>query len=656
MSKNRLLSFFLSLIMLINLIPSSTIIAYATDEASFPMQLATGNDGDSVLANYDQANKLITISGTGTITEANWIKLAHTIEGGTTSYTNNYGWKIPEDINMVFETDSTIQLSESGFKNKIYGWFQDFKGTIEFNNSLDTSNLTDMSYMFQNASKFDADISNWDTTTVTNMRNMFRGASEFNANISGWKTGNVTDMSLMFYGASSFNPTSLNWDVTNVKNMRNMFRDASLFSANLSKWNTTNVTTMSQMFRGASKFNSNLSNWDTGSVKDMSYMFCDASNFNADLSNWNTASVTYMQSMFYGASSFNPTSLNWDVSKVKNMSQMFRGASLFNANLSNWNTGSVQNMSYMFCDASNFNANLSNWNTANVKTMQSMFYGASSFNPPSLNWDVSKVKNMRNMFRDASLFSADLSNWNTANVTSMQSMFYGANSIENINLSNRNTTNLAKANNLLTGTNPNRIIFDKLQTFFWQSPNSYRIIKDQEAPSFITANKTVTFEAGHKYQLQKVDFPMELATGKEINGSLDSVLANYDKNSKLITISGNGTILKDKWIKLARKIEGGTTSYTKKHDSIENIEKEYGWHINNDIDMVFVAGSNIKLEIEAFNSPERHGYGWFQDFKGSIKFNHTLDTSDMKYMSFMFCVLKTLMMILVIGILLMLYS
>ena len=60
-------------------------------------------------------------------------------------------------------------------------------------NDIDTSKITDMSYMFRE-SYFNGDISKWDVSNVENMHSMFF-KSDFNGDISQWDVSNVKDMS-----------------------------------------------------------------------------------------------------------------------------------------------------------------------------------------------------------------------------------------------------------------------------------------------------------------------------------------------------------------------------------------------------------------------------------------------------------------------------
>ena len=93
--------------------------------------------------------------------------------------------------------------------------------------------------------------------------------------LGNWDTSNVTDMSYMFAGARELQTVGNldNWDTSNVIDMSDMFNSVQLHSiGNLSKWNTSKVTNMSNMFAGAVNLQAvgDLSNWDTSKVTDMS--------------------------------------------------------------------------------------------------------------------------------------------------------------------------------------------------------------------------------------------------------------------------------------------------------------------------------------------------------------------------------------------------
>lgn len=94
-------------------------------------------------------------------------------------------------------------------------------------------------YKIFNIEKWNGDISKWDTSNVKDMSFMFQN-SFFNGNISKWNTSNVLLMACMFKG-SKFNKSILNWKVSKVRNMCCMFSD-SIFNKNISNWQISNNT------------------------------------------------------------------------------------------------------------------------------------------------------------------------------------------------------------------------------------------------------------------------------------------------------------------------------------------------------------------------------------------------------------------------------
>ena len=288
------------------------------------------------------------------------------------------------------------------------------------------STVTNMNYMFANATVFNHPIGSWNTSAVTTMSGMFRNAQAFNQPIDSWDTSKVTYMDSMFLDAIAFNQSLNNWNTSAVTTMSGMFQTAIAFNQSLNKWDTSKVTQMEYMFFNASTFNGEINSWNTFAVTIMYNMFMGASTFNQPLNNWNTSNVTTMASMFENASAFNQPLNNWNTSKVTTMSYMFNGASAFNQSINNWNTSVVDNMSYMFQNASAFNQPLDNWNTSNVINMAAMFKNAPAFNQPLNNWNTSKVTSMAAMFQNASAFNQSINNWNTSKVTEMYSMFQNA--------------------------------------------------------------------------------------------------------------------------------------------------------------------------------------------------------------------------------------
>ena len=182
------------------------------------------------------------------------------------------------------------------------------------------------------------------TTLVTNMTgdsntysNFFNDES-FNSNIGFWDTSNVTDMSIMFYEATAFNQDIGSWDTSSVTTMNSIFENATAFNQDIGNWDTSSVTDMVGMFYEASSFNQDIGNWNTSSVTDMVGMFYEASSFNQDIGSWDTSKVTGMERMFWAADAFNQDLSGWCVTNISSEPAGFATSSLTNFKKPVWGT------------------------------------------------------------------------------------------------------------------------------------------------------------------------------------------------------------------------------------------------------------------------------------------------------------------------------
>ena len=253
--------------------------------------------------------------------------------------------------------------------------------TIVGLDTWDTSNVTDMSYIF-------ASFTNPTTDNHKPQGLEYTGSLKA-LDLSGWKTSNVTNMACMFTGQNHLETLKglSNWNTSKVTNMAQMFhglsklQDGSL--GDLSKWDTSNVTDMTYMFAVMSLQTdlSFVNGWKTGMVTDMSYMFAkDEKLQKLDLSNWDVSSVGLKeteQNYSFGAMFSGDTALtsvgdisHWRTDNVHDTRQMFYGTtSLKNIDLSGWNTGKLQIAEGMFWNSGAQYINLDHWDFSNIKRL-----------------------------------------------------------------------------------------------------------------------------------------------------------------------------------------------------------------------------------------------------------------------------------------------
>jgi surface protein len=407
---------------------------------------------------------------------------AGSVSSPTLIYTSQINPPIISDISLVLLTPNPNFLNISSptiisIKKQVAG-----SAPLTWN----TSNVTTMNFIFNNATFFNQRVDTWDVSKVTDMESAFQGfqdpivyttvlfnvfnngqlsGSSVDTSLNKWNTGNVTNMSYMFSLASGFNQYISAWNTSKVTTIAGMFYKGLIFNnglasgvasndASLNSWDTSKVTTMQSVFQEDAAFNQKVSSWDVSKVTNMNTMFYLATTFNngdsgnlgsKSLNSWTAPLCTDFTLMFQQASAFNQ-----NVSNLVNtsglttpsgctMASMFRLATVFNNgsllndgsnNLNSWDTSKVTSMGSMFQNSVSFNQPIGDWNTSLVTIMQSMFQTASLFNQPLTTdgnkWNVSNVTTFFNMFSSATTFNQYIGNWNTSSATSMASMFFNA--------------------------------------------------------------------------------------------------------------------------------------------------------------------------------------------------------------------------------------
>ena len=204
--------------------------------------------------------------------------------------------------------------------------------------SLDTKNVTDMSYMFYNCEN------------ITNL------------DLSSFDTKNVTDMSYMFYNCNKLTNlylSSFDYEINVDKSLKEISDLAEKYFKDSSKKNSFKEK-LEELEKGAAK------------LKDEEFEKMEVLHHEIEVG---IKRVKFINNI----SLKNKTNLNlssFDTKNVKNMNDMFSGCeNITNLNLSFFDTKNVKNMNNMFKNCKNItNLNLSSFDAGNVRNMREIFY------------------------------------------------------------------------------------------------------------------------------------------------------------------------------------------------------------------------------------------------------------------------------------------
>ena len=309
------------------------------------------------------------------------------------------------DISII--SDGIIALPEDS--SYLFSFSSSFDGSnlkeINFNNSIDTFNVRDMSGMFEyDESLTSIDLSKFNTTNVEDMGCMFRRCSIKSVDVSNFNTSNVTDMNGMFssgyWGSGStyeLNITGLNkFDTSKVTDMSGMFHNVTTDKLDLSSFDFSNVEDAMGMFHGTELSETlNLSNKKFNNLKYTYNIFLHTKTVEINLSNSILFNSAYD---LFGSSNVDVIDLtNCDTSKVTDMESMFEGSSVKEIKgMETLDTSKVTDMGWMFANTENLTSiDVSRFNTSNVTDMRCMFEKTGAIDIDTSNFDFDNVTNER---------------------------------------------------------------------------------------------------------------------------------------------------------------------------------------------------------------------------------------------------------------------
>ena len=171
---------------------------------------------------------------------------------GQEQYRNLYGVLQNSNLNVENMIDVALYASDNNINN-MFNLFRNFNAMKNINIQINTSNVTNTSWMFGMCSNL-INISNFNTSNVTDMYGMFVGCFNL-VNIPNFNMNNITRISRMF--ASCYNLTTIpNFDTSNVTDMSGMFYYCKNL-VNVPLFDMSNVININEIFDNCSNLSQN---------------------------------------------------------------------------------------------------------------------------------------------------------------------------------------------------------------------------------------------------------------------------------------------------------------------------------------------------------------------------------------------------------------
>ena len=298
---------------------------------------------------------------------------------------------------------------------------------------------------------------------IVSMNSLFLSASASIYDVSSFDTSNVTDMSYMFSQAGNQKEDAKIidaefFDTSKVEKMEQMFsffaRNASFATYDFSRWDVSKVTNANHMFlyfgeKATSKIILNLNNWNFESLTSFSegfvYFGYQGEGIELLMANWKFPVLTSFSNMFASmgieGGDINLDMSNWSFPVLTGFSggYLFQGMSdtdnVITINMSKWSLPSVSYSGTLFMEcgqnAKTFSVNMSEWNLPSVVST-GLFFNQCGINTESFTVDMSKwslplSQSIAPIFYQSAInsgsFEVDLSEWNLPLVTSVSPLF-----------------------------------------------------------------------------------------------------------------------------------------------------------------------------------------------------------------------------------------